>query len=90
MAEIKDPVDSEMFRQPLGVVVGLTPFNFPVMVPLWMIPIAVACGNTFILKPSERTPLAAVRLAELLPSAARRPARSMVHGAAATAERLIS
>ena len=58
-------IDCEMIRQPLGVVAGFTPFNFPVMVPLWMIPVAVACGNTFVLKPSERAPLAAVRLAEL-------------------------
>ena len=58
-------IDCEMFRQPLGVVAGFTPFNFPVMVPLWMIPVAVACGNTFVLKPSARAPLAAVRLAEL-------------------------
>ncbi len=49
-------------RQPLGVCAGITPFNFPAMVPLWMFPIAIACGNTFILKPSERVPLTAVRL----------------------------
>jgi len=51
-------VDSYSFRQPLGVVVGITPFNFPVMVPMWMHPIAIACGNTFVLKPSERDPSA--------------------------------
>jgi len=54
--DIARGIDSEMLRQPLGVVAGFTPFNFPVMVPLWMIPIALACGNTFVLKPSERAP----------------------------------
>ena len=55
-----------MYRYPLGVVGGITPFNFPMMVPCWMFPLAIACGNTFVLKPSERTPLLANRLAELL------------------------
>ncbi|MDP9142473.1 MAG: CoA-acylating methylmalonate-semialdehyde dehydrogenase [Pseudomonadota bacterium] len=59
-------VDAYSLRQPLGVVAGITPFNFPAMVPLWMFPIALACGNTFILKPSERDPSAAVLLARLL------------------------
>ncbi len=59
-------VDAYSFRQPLGVVAGITPFNFPAMVPLWMIPMALVCGNTFILKPSERDPGAAVLLADLL------------------------
>ncbi|MGA9174973.1 MAG: aldehyde dehydrogenase family protein, partial [Thermoactinomyces sp.] len=54
-----------MVRYPVGVVAGITPFNFPVMVPLWMVPLALAAGNTFVLKPSERTPLSAVRLVEL-------------------------
>ena len=58
-------VDSFSLRQPLGVCAGITPFNFPAMVPLWMYPIALACGNTFVLKPSERDPSAALRLAEL-------------------------
>src|SRR5579885_2279653 len=56
-------------RQPLGVCVGITPFNFPAMVPMWMFPIAIACGNTFVLKPSERDPSASVRMAELLKEA---------------------
>src|SRR5262245_65125865 len=51
-------VDSHSLRQPLGVVVGITPFNFPCMVPMWMFPVALACGNTFVLKPSERDPSA--------------------------------
>jgi len=59
-------VDAYSIRQPLGVVAGITPFNFPVMVPLWMFPVALACGNSFILKPSERDPSASVLLAQLL------------------------
>ena len=62
-------VDSWSMRQPLGVVAGITPFNFPAMVPMWMFPIALACGNTFILKPSEKVPLTAVKLVELLQEA---------------------
>jgi malonate-semialdehyde dehydrogenase (acetylating) / methylmalonate-semialdehyde dehydrogenase len=58
-------VDTYSLRQPLGVVAGITPFNFPAMVPLWMFPIAVVCGNSFVLKPSERDPSPALRLAEL-------------------------
>jgi malonate-semialdehyde dehydrogenase (acetylating)/methylmalonate-semialdehyde dehydrogenase len=63
--QVSRGVDMEMVRCPVGVVAGITPFNFPVMVPLWMIPLALAAGNTFVLKPSERTPLSAVRLVEL-------------------------
>ena len=59
-------VDSWSLRQPLGVCAGITPFNFPAMVPMWMFPVAIACGNTFILKPSEKDPSCAIRLAELL------------------------
>ena len=58
-------VDSFSIRQPLGVCAGITPFNFPAMVPMWMFPIALACGNTFVLKPSERDPSTGIRLAEL-------------------------
>ena len=58
-------VDTHTLRQPVGVCAGITPFNFPVMVPLWMFPMAIACGNTFILKPSEKVPSASVRMAEL-------------------------
>jgi len=58
-------VDSYSFRQPLGVCVGVSPFNFPAMVPMWMFPVAIACGNTFILKPSEKDPSCPLRLAEL-------------------------
>src|SRR5215469_15189175 len=59
-------IDSYSVRQPLGVVAGITPFNFPMMVPLWMFPVALACGNTFILKPSERDPSASIEMALLL------------------------
>ncbi|MCE9518788.1 MAG: aldehyde dehydrogenase family protein, partial [Verrucomicrobia bacterium] len=62
-------VDCETIHQPLGVCVGITPFNFPAMVPLWMFPLAIACGNTFILKPSEKVPLCAILLGELLEQA---------------------
>jgi malonate-semialdehyde dehydrogenase (acetylating) / methylmalonate-semialdehyde dehydrogenase len=62
-------VDAFSVRQPLGVVAGITPFNFPAMVPMWMFPIALACGNTFVLKPSERDPSTAIRLAQLLKEA---------------------
>ncbi|WP_055481690.1 CoA-acylating methylmalonate-semialdehyde dehydrogenase [Sphaerimonospora mesophila] len=58
-------VDSYSIRQPLGVVAGIAPFNFPAMVPMWMFPIAIACGNTFVLKPSERDPSASLLIAEL-------------------------
>ena len=62
-------VDTHTVRQPVGVCVGITPFNFPVMVPLWMFPVAIACGNTFVLKPSEKVPSASVRMAELFKEA---------------------
>ena len=58
-------IDSYNVRQPLGVCAGITPFNFPAMVPMWMYPVAIACGNTFILKPSEKDPSCGLRLAEL-------------------------
>ena len=62
-------VDSHSLRQPLGVVAGITPFNFPAMVPMWMFPVALACGNCFVLKPSERDPSTALRMAEWLKEA---------------------
>lgn len=65
LPEISSGIEGATYRYPLGVVAGITPFNFPAMIPLWMAPIAVACGNTFVLKPSERTPLTAERLVEL-------------------------
>ena len=76
-------IDTMMERYPVGVTAAITPFNFPLMVPLWTLPIAIAAGNTYILKPSERTPLSAVRLVELLAEAGL-PAGvvNLVHGAA--------
>jgi malonate-semialdehyde dehydrogenase (acetylating) / methylmalonate-semialdehyde dehydrogenase len=62
-------VDTTLLRQPLGVVAGITPFNFPVMIPLWMAPLALVCGDTFLLKPSERVPLSATLLARLIAEA---------------------
>ncbi len=67
--QVSRGVDAYSLRQPLGVVAGITPFNFPVMVPMWMFPIAIATGNTFVLKPSERDPSASLRLAELFQEA---------------------
>jgi malonate-semialdehyde dehydrogenase (acetylating)/methylmalonate-semialdehyde dehydrogenase len=67
--QIGGGIDNWNLRQPLGAVAGITPFNFPMMVPCWMFPIAIATGNTFVLKPSERDPSASVRLAELLTEA---------------------
>ncbi|MGQ0547116.1 MAG: CoA-acylating methylmalonate-semialdehyde dehydrogenase [Betaproteobacteria bacterium] len=62
-------VDTHTIHQPVGVCAGITPFNFPVMVPLWMFPMAIACGNAFVLKPSEKVPSASIRMAELLKEA---------------------
>ena len=68
-SDVGPGINCTMTHEPLGVVAGITPFNFPVMVPLWMIPLAIASGNTFILKPSEQTPLAGLKLAEYLKQA---------------------
>ena len=62
-------IDVYSMRQPLGIVAGITPFNFPAMIPMWMFGVAIACGNAFILKPSERDPSVPVRLAELMKEA---------------------
>jgi malonate-semialdehyde dehydrogenase (acetylating)/methylmalonate-semialdehyde dehydrogenase len=81
LANIAANVDSETTRHPVGVCVGITPFNFPAMVPLWMFPIALACGNTFVLKPSERVPLSSQVLGELLTEAGVPPGVfNIVHG----------
>jgi malonate-semialdehyde dehydrogenase (acetylating)/methylmalonate-semialdehyde dehydrogenase len=63
--QVSSDVDAYSFREPLGVCAGITPFNFPAMVPMWMFPIAIACGNTFVLKPSERDPSSSVLMAEM-------------------------
>ncbi len=67
--QVSTGIDNRTMRQPLGVVAGVTPFNFPVMVPMWMFPVAIAAGNTFILKPSPLDPSAAIRMAQLLQEA---------------------
>jgi len=67
--QVSTGIDNWTLRQPLGVVAGITPFNFPCMVPCWMFPVALACGNTFVLKPSERDPSASLFMAELLKEA---------------------
>jgi malonate-semialdehyde dehydrogenase (acetylating)/methylmalonate-semialdehyde dehydrogenase len=83
LEQVSRGIDTELFRTPLGAVAAITPFNFPVMVPLWTIPIAIAAGNTFVLKPSQRTPLSALKLAELLEEAGCPPGVfNVVHGAA--------
>jgi malonate-semialdehyde dehydrogenase (acetylating)/methylmalonate-semialdehyde dehydrogenase len=84
-------VDSCSIRQPLGVAAGITPFNFPAMVPMWMFPIAIACGNTFVLKPSERDPSASCMLAELL-SEAGLPAGvlNVIHGDRTAVDALVA
>ncbi len=75
-------LESGVYRYPIGVIGGITPFNFPAMVPLWMFPMAIALGNTFVLKPSERTPLVPLRLAELLEEAGvPKGVFNIVHGA---------
>jgi malonate-semialdehyde dehydrogenase (acetylating)/methylmalonate-semialdehyde dehydrogenase len=78
---IAPSVDCETVRHPVGVCAGITPFNFPAMVPLWMFPVALTCGNTFVLKPSEKVPLTAVKLGELLLEAGLpEGAFNLVHG----------
>ena len=84
-------VDTHSWVQPLGVCVGITPFNFPAMIPLWMFPMALACGNTFILKPSEQDPMTAVRLGELLLEAgAPKDILQIVHGRKEQVDQLIT
>ena len=88
--DVSTGVDAFSVRQPLGVVAGITPFNFPAMVPLWMFPLAIACGNTFVLKPSEKDPAANVRLAELSADAGLPPGvLNVVHGDAVAVNRLL-
>ena len=87
---VSTEVDCYSIRQPLGVVAGITPFNFPAMVPMWMFPIAIACGNTFVLKPSERDPSAANLCAKLLTEAGLPPGVfNVVHGDKVCVDRLL-
>lgn len=84
-------IDCDAIRQPLGVCAGITPFNFPAMVPLWMYPVALVCGNTFVLKPSEKVPLTAVRIARLLANAGLPPGVfNLVHGGREAVDALLT
>ena len=84
-------VDCETLLQPLGVCAGITPFNFPAMVPLWMFPLALACGNTFVLKPSEKVPLTTVLLVELLEKAGLpKGVLNLVHGGRPAVDALLT
>ena len=90
-ANVSADIDCNTFRQPLGVCAGVSPFNFPVMVPIWMMIPAIACGNTFILKPSEQDPSAPVRLLELLHDAGLPPGvANCIHGDRSTVEHLLA
>ncbi len=90
MLEVSRGVTCEVRREPLGVVAGITPFNFPAMVPMWLFPIAVTVGNCFVLKPSEKVPLTACRLGELMVEAGFPPGVfSVVHGGREVVEALI-
>jgi malonate-semialdehyde dehydrogenase (acetylating)/methylmalonate-semialdehyde dehydrogenase len=83
-------VDCETIHQPLGVCVGITPFNFPAMVPMWMFPLALVCGNTFVLKPSEKVPLTVILLIELLKKAGLpKGVLNVVHGGRACVDALL-
>jgi len=90
LRDVSGGVDQDLYRYPVGVCAGIPPFNFPVMIPLWMFPLAVVAGNTFVLKPSERTPLGGQRLAELFLEAGF-PAGvlNVVHGAAGAVDALL-
>jgi len=81
LPRVADQIDAMTMREPIGVCAGITPFNFPAMVPMWMFPLAIACGNTFVLKPSEKVPLTAMRLAEIFLAAGLPPGVfNVVHG----------
>src|SRR5947199_4610488 len=91
LRDVSGGVDQDLYRYPVGVCAGIPPFNFPVMIPLWMFPLAVVAGNTFVLKPSERTPLGSQRLAELLLEAGfPEGVLNLVHGAREAVDALIA
>jgi malonate-semialdehyde dehydrogenase (acetylating)/methylmalonate-semialdehyde dehydrogenase len=84
-------IDCESIRQPLGVCAGITPFNFPCMVPLWMYPVAIACGNTFVLKPSEKVPLTSLKVAKLFEQAGLpKGVLNLVHGGREVVDALLT
>src|SRR5260370_4495480 len=81
LEDVEAGIDEMMIRQPLGVVAAITPFNFPAMIPFWFLPYAIACGNTFILKPSEKVPLTSQRAFELIEELALPPGvANLIHG----------
>src|SRR5437764_2816725 len=91
LRDVSAGVDQDLYRYPLGVCAGIPPFNFPVMIPLWMFPLAVVAGNTYVLKPSERTPLGGLRLAELfLEAGFPEGVLNVVHGAKDAVEALLA
>ena len=90
LEDVARGIDETLIRQPLGVVAAITPFNFPAMIPLWFLPYAVACGNTFILKPSEKVPLTIERVFQLIEQAGLPPGVvNLVHGAKAAVDALL-
>jgi malonate-semialdehyde dehydrogenase (acetylating)/methylmalonate-semialdehyde dehydrogenase len=90
LEDVARGIDEHMIRQPLGVVAAITPFNFPVMVPFWFLPYAIACGNTFVLKPSEKVPLSITRAFELIEQTGLPPGVvNLVHGAKAAVDALL-
>jgi malonate-semialdehyde dehydrogenase (acetylating)/methylmalonate-semialdehyde dehydrogenase len=91
LRDVSASVDQDLYRYPVGVCAGIPPFNFPVMIPLWMFPLAVVAGNTFVLKPSERTPLGGQRLAELfLEAGFPEGVLNIVHGAREAVDALLA
>jgi malonate-semialdehyde dehydrogenase (acetylating) / methylmalonate-semialdehyde dehydrogenase len=90
LEDVAPGIDTTLLRQPVGVVAGITPFNFPVMIPLWMAPLALVCGNVFVLKPSERVPLSATLLARLFDAAGfPKGTFNLVHGDAAAVNAIL-
>jgi malonate-semialdehyde dehydrogenase (acetylating) / methylmalonate-semialdehyde dehydrogenase len=91
LRDVSGGVDQDLYRYPVGVCAGIPPFNFPVMIPLWMFPLAVVAGNTFVLKPSERTPLGGQRLAEIfLEAGFPEGVLNVVHGAREAVDALLT
>src|SRR6266849_947295 len=91
MRDVSAGVDQDLYRYPVGVCAGIPPFNFPVMIPLWMFPLAVVAGNTYVLKPSERTPLGGTRLAEIfLEAGFPEGVLNVVHGAREAVDALLA
>ncbi|WP_165075072.1 CoA-acylating methylmalonate-semialdehyde dehydrogenase [Paludisphaera rhizosphaerae] len=91
LSDVSRDVDCLTFREPMGVVVGIPPFNFPALIPLWMMSVAVACGNTFILKPAEKAPLTGTKLVEMFTDAGLPPGVvGVVQGSKGVSERLIA